>query len=216
VIKDEKETPMKESDLEQLVKEKDIQGLIQALMAEDRHVRIAAVRALGNIGDERAVKPLITVASTDKDCQLDEVQVSDEYALYSYPIRTMALEALGNLVARITDRAIPPIIALHKTGKDWSRITNDLLVRIGSPTVEPLLAALNHPDFSRQIAAIETLGDIGDQRAVEPLIKILSGKKKAFSLQRDAAAEALGKIRDKRADGTLIAPLGDVDAIESK
>ena len=55
-------------------------------------------------------------------------------------------------------------------------------------------------------AAVETLGKIGDTRAVEPLIEVL-GDEEGFE-ERIYAAEALGKIGDTRAVEPLIEVLG--------
>ena len=52
------------------------------------------------------------------------------------------------------------------------------------------------------------LGEIGDSRAVEPLIKALGNKSQDASA-RVYAADALGKIGDSRAVESLIKALGD-------
>lgn len=80
----------------------------------------------------------------------------------------------------------------------------DVLISIGKPAVEPLIAALrdNHPLVRRHAA--EALGEIKDPRAVEPLIAAL---KDTDSLIRRHVVEALGKIADLRAIKPLIAVL---------
>ncbi len=45
----------------------------------------------------------------------------------------------------------------------------DKLAAIGRPAVEPLITALKDPSWRVQWTAAETLGLIGDSRAVEPL-----------------------------------------------
>ncbi|GAI34793.1 unnamed protein product, partial [marine sediment metagenome] len=45
--------------IEKMQAKKDVQGLIKALNHRKENVRREAVIALGNIGDARAVKPLI-------------------------------------------------------------------------------------------------------------------------------------------------------------
>jgi HEAT repeat protein len=44
------------------------------------------------------------------------------------------------------------------------------------PAVESLIAALNHPEWKLQAAAARSLGEIGDPRAAEPLVGLLSGR----------------------------------------
>ncbi len=112
-----------------------------------------------------------------------------------------------------------------------ARAARTRLVEIGAPAVEPLIAVLDRthdlPDLERLKAAgvpeellelapaldpaaareraAYLLGDIGDARAVEPLIA-------AFARERErhiclAIVRALGKIGDPRAVDTLIAAL---------
>lgn len=79
------------------------------------------------------------------------------------------------------------------------------LAKIGTPAVEPLIAALENTDLIYHAA--EALGKIGDRRAVEPLITVLTG---IYEYEHyDSVVRALGEIGDARA----VLPL--VEAIES-
>src|ERR1700730_6296255 len=49
----------------------------------------------------------------------------------------------------------------------------EALVKIGSAAVEPLLATLKDSDSLVQMAVAKALGQIGDARAVEPLIELI-------------------------------------------
>jgi len=82
----------------------------------------------------------------------------------------------------------------------------DALVKLGTPAVEPLVAALKESDKDAGRCAAEALGKIGDVRAVEPLIAALKD-----SEMIEAAADALGKIDGARAVEPLIAALKDSD-----
>ena len=54
-------------DIKKMEKEKDVEGLIEALRHEDNYyVRIDAAKALGEIGDKRAVEPLIQALKDEK------------------------------------------------------------------------------------------------------------------------------------------------------
>ena len=79
-----------------------------------------------------------------------------------------------------------------------------ILVKIGGPAVEPLIAALKDKNDSVRSAAATALGKIKDPRAVEPLIDALKDKNDSI---RSAAATALGIIKDSRAVEPLIASL---------
>jgi HEAT repeat protein len=61
---------------------------------------------------------------------------------------------------------------------------------MGPASVEPLIAALTQP--SRRGLAIAPLGELGDSRAVRPLLDVLSDRDPGV---RSAAARALGEIR---------------------
>jgi len=87
--------------------------------------------------------------------------------------------------------------------------------------VERLISfSLHHPVPSVPPMAAETLGKIGDKRAVEPLMEVLNTSEEPGLLE--AAAEALGKLKDERAvsalfsfmqRGTVAARLKAVDAL---
>jgi HEAT repeat protein len=93
---------------------------------------------------------------------------------------------------------------------DNTKIRHDAaeaLQMVGLPAVEPLISVIKNDQSSPVCdAAIEALGNIGDVRAVEPLIAIL--KQSNYSrIPGDVAAEALGNIGDKRAIDPLISAL---------
>lgn len=70
-------------------------------------------------------------------------------------------------------------------------------------SVEPLVKALNHKNSDVQRGAAEALGDIGDARAVEPLIAVVNNSFE-YSAVRGEAIKALAKIGDTRAVRSLV------------
>ncbi|MBI5417548.1 HEAT repeat domain-containing protein [Candidatus Poribacteria bacterium] len=88
--------------------------------------------------------------------------------------------------------------------KKWA--AKKKLVNIGKEAVESLINVLN--DANAQYYAIRALGEIGDQQAVEPLIKILLDPD---SESRRYAAMALGRIKDRKAIPALNQVLNDED-----
>ncbi|MFN8563580.1 MAG: HEAT repeat domain-containing protein [Anaerolineae bacterium] len=115
---------------------------------------------------------------------------------------------------------VEPLLA-HLYSAD-AREAADRLVALGAPAVEPLIALLSgqHPtpdwtQFEGFGAAPDTnaareraayiLGDIGDPRAVEPLIAAYARESDRYI--RLAAVLALGKIGDPRGLPTLTAAL---------
>lgn len=195
----------------------DIKGLIKALgYRSDGNVREAAAKALGEIGKPLAVEPLIAAVMDEK-----------------WQVRIAAVGAL----ARIGDtRAVEPLIAaLKHIGPSVRLAAAEALGQIGDArAVEPLIAALKDQERDVRRAAADALAELGwqpDQAmagtdywiakgqwekcveigalAVEPLITVL---KDGASSERQAAAEALGQIRDARAVDPLTASLKSLNA----
>ena len=192
-----------------------IDEILRDLEHQDWRVRHAACRALGQLGDLRAVELLIArLGDGDPD------------------VREAAYEAL----VQIGEPAVERLIRALGYWESWVRkAACEALGRIGKPAVEPLIRALGDRDsWVRKAAceALEALGEgrlaravlgaleeeekarnelallakEGDTRAVEPLIKALEDEKWPV---RKAACEALGRIGDPRAVKPLIKALGD-------
>jgi len=94
---------------------------------------------------------------------------------------------------------------LGKKSLDHERATS-ALVKIGEPSVKPLLKSLYHDDRVARCRVAQALGKIGGVRVTEPLIQDLKDEDKRV---RERAVEALGDIRDVRAVEPLIQTLKD-------
>jgi len=175
-------------DIDKLERRKDVKNLITALWHKDWDVRKQAVKALGNIGDSRAVEPLIKALG-------DNIE----------RIRWRAARALGE----IGDvRAVEPLAKALGDSDKVRRYATEALGRISdSRVVEPLIEALVDSKNQVRRYAAEALGRTGDLRAVEPLIKALEVDSNEYA--RRYAAEALGEIGDPRAVKSLINALAD-------
>lgn len=124
----------------------------------------------------------------------------------------IASEARDTLV-KIGKPAVIPLIAyLKKDLKDQPQLRprvnrnrrvlrNGRSLRLTYPTIPGSI-------FSKPYLAIEALGDIGDSRAVEPLLDYMENAGKSCS---PSVAEALGKLGDKRAARPLIARLDQTE-----
>jgi HEAT repeat protein len=138
---------------------KHVNSLIKVLKYKrDPSVRRSAAKALGRIGDKRAVEPLIQALKDENYC-----------------VREEAAWALGDIG---DTRAVEPLIQSLKeidTDRDVRHSAAGALGRIGDKrAVEPLLLALkdkNNQNVQRQAAW--SLGQIRDERAIKPLILIL-------------------------------------------
>ena len=183
-----------------------VKGLIKALGYKDWFIRNSAAEALGEIGDVRAVEPLIA-ALIDPNGDIRRASAS-------------ALGKIGDV------RAVEPLIAVLKINSvskdaakaldtlEWTpdegeagayylaaKLQWDKCVQIGSLAVEPLITMLGDSDENIRRASASALGEIGDARAVKPLIAVLVDRDENV---RRASADALGKIGDVRAVMPLI------------
>jgi len=170
-------------------------ALIQALKNENKDIRAESARALRLIGDTTAIEPLAQ-ALRDEDKN----------------VRRNVVESLGQLGWLPRDDAEKAHYLIAKGDQDG-------LVALGEKAVEPLIWALGYPDHEIRLWAPKVLGEIGDTRAVEPLILHLEGKlprghaiwscpSVASEGAKANTAEALGSIGDARAVDPLIDALG--------
>jgi HEAT repeat protein len=217
-------------DIEKLKAKGDIKGLVKALsyfgssldfrnremdkIREASAVRRAAARALGQVGDPRAVEPLIATLEHWGDAD----------------VRKAAAEAL----VKIGAPAVEPLIAALKDEVEWVRKAAAwALVKIGAPAVEPLIAALKDGDKGVRRAAAEVLDELKWQPGCDeagayywttkrqwnecvkigaPAVEPLSAALKDWDADvRRAAAWALGQIGDARAVEPLSVALRDAD-----
>lgn len=157
-----------------------VDTLIAAL--QDRWLGRAAAEALGELRDPRAVEPLLAL-----------MRASDVHG------RRDAAQALGKIGAP----AVGPLMATLRDGNDdvrraaadaldvagwkpdasesgaWYRISKREVYKcaqLGTPAVEPLVAALKDGASDVRRDAAHALGAIGDARAVEPLNAIVSAE----------------------------------------
>lgn len=133
---------MGKPNIEKLTQKRDVEGLIKALKDKDETVRWRAAWALGEIGDARAVEPLIQ-------------------ALKDKGVRGNAAEALG----KIKDtKAVEPLIqALKDIGVEAA----EALINIGDErAVDPLIQYLKGADEAYRWRAqrlFEGMGEIPDK-----------------------------------------------------
>jgi HEAT repeat protein len=93
-------------------------------------------------------------------------------------------------------------VAALKTDPDMSR-------RLGHRAVEPLLDKLKDEDAQVRENAVTVLGQVGDDRAIEPLAKVL--KHDPVATVRWRAADALAALKEPEAIEPLLAALNDSD-----
>jgi HEAT repeat protein len=231
------------------VEQPDVQALIAALGDENASARSDAAVALGALGDPRAVDAL--VAALDDEYPFVRVSAAEALGAIGEPEAVPALivalgrsatstgEALGDVqaatagaLAAIGDpRAVKPLV--RYAAKEW--VADDvvpLLVQMGKPAVKPLIAILGERRGRQAEVAAQALGEIGDARAIKPLVAygakngevagaalVAIGKPAVLPLVnalddedvsvRRTAADTLGKIGDRRAVKGLRGALAD-------
>ena len=169
--------------------------LINVLSDGDQYVRRASVVALGQIGDTRAVEPLLEALKdpTDDVCKAAAValgQIKDD-------------STLDALIAKLPTVDENVVLALDeigwKPGRDEASVWYWLVkgdvekcVAIGAGAVDILITALNVSDEKTNIIAAQALEELGDLRAVEPLIIALDGP------AAESAARALASLYKSR------------------
>jgi HEAT repeat protein len=163
--------------------------LIAAIKDKDKYVRESAATSLGDLGDKRALRPLIQA-----------LRGGDE------SMRRTAEKALLSL----GEAVIEELVGLLQDA-DWDvrwRAVHVLGATRNKAACDPLIARLRDENrYVREAAAI-ALGEIADGCAVKPLIAALQDENKYV---REEAAAALAEMKDKRSLGPLIKALHDKD-----
>ncbi len=182
------------------------------LRARDSNVRQAAAKALGQLGDARAVNPLCArlgdrVPDVRQAVVTALVKLGGARAVeplcarlgnWDSDVRRAAAEVLGQLgwKAERTETAIWWAIAIG----DWSAAVLQL-----PEAVEPLCARLGDRDSGVRQAAATALGQLGDARAVAPLCSCLQDRADSV---RQTTVMALRTLNSRAALPALRARLG--------
>ncbi len=142
--------------------------------------KLRAIRALGEVGDERAVEELLEALGDDDP----DVARAASYAIVlrdpDYACERLA-EALASPNRRLAETAAAT------------------LVRMGKQVVEPLMGQLESSSVLARRLAAESLGSVGEADVFEALLTRLEGEPDPEV--RTAMAEALARI-----DGEAAAP----------
>jgi HEAT repeat protein len=224
--------PEETTDPKDAEKEEKLQELIEKLKDKDIKTRCDAAKALGALGDVKAVNPLIKALKDESYYEGTRITRKIGAKAIRFRVTRFAAEALG----KIGDtKAVQPLIEVLKDS-DWRIRLSAMLALgdIGDPAaVNPLLEAAKNQRGARFIYddravlalakigktgvpaliaalkrpdvasfAVRALQRIKDRRAVEPLIEALQDRHVAIY-----AARALGAIGDKKAVEPLIKAL---------
>lgn len=174
----------------------------------DGYTQVAAVDALGRIGDPAAVDTLVTVATGDK--------------VEPFTARK-ALLALGRIGDAKASGAVLKMLFEERSGVSFFPEAAFAAVQIGPPMAAPLLDVLEGKDaalgtWAREHGVVQgalyaksaqLLGDVGGAQAVPALVKKLGyqdSDPRLATFVHVFAAESLGRMRAKEA----VRPLADL------
>lgn len=172
--------------------------LRRALKHPSARVRAYAVSFLAQHGEEAAFGPAVELLK-DSDFQN----------------RAFAIGALSDLGGAA---ALPHLVDVLRNWRDWGLIDNLALTeaayalgKLRDPRgVEALIQVLeSDPETNLKRAVIVALGESGDARAVQPLLRLVKDRE-GFWLSE--AASALANLRAVRAVETFVANLKDWDS----
>ncbi len=154
------------------------------------HVRSAAFKAIGWIGGEQALDPLFS--------GLDD------------PYPDVRQAALGAIVLSPTSEVIARLRAdLHHKLPMRQIMAAQALGWIGETSVvEPLIDALNHPEWEIRKSAVESLGRIAEKSAIEHIKTMLNDEEAQV---RKAALDAIVAIAGPDAHDAILCLLNDED-----
>ncbi len=149
--------------------------------------RRALVEALGQIGGEKVISPLLN-ALGDPDSS----------------VKVAAIEALKELR---DSRAVQPLIVCIKDKDPSVRATAASALGVfGSSGVTPLTKALADGHWAVRKAAVEAFGRIKEVGQIDSVVKLLRDPDHDV---RETACQALGKIRSPRGIPALVVALTD-------
>jgi HEAT repeat protein len=208
--------------------------LIKSLSSNDASTRQQSAHILGEHREPRAIEALSALLLDDPDMGVRQQaawalgQIGDPHAvevlIHALHVPDLQVRQIaGKALAQLGDpRAVEPLIeALMDSHSDVRSQAAFALNKIGAPAVEPLIAALRHPNPAVRWSVARILGSIGDARALPeldraaredntpvPLSSLPDTVKSTQPLANvaQAAGKAAEKIRQGKSTGVLKPP----------
>ncbi|TAL12498.1 MAG: HEAT repeat domain-containing protein [Nitrospirae bacterium] len=197
--------PVEEKAPEPKVKD-EVEIQIDLLKEKDWFRRKEAAITLGEMGDERAVAPLIAALRDDewnvREAAEDSLAMIGSPAvepliksLREYQTRRYVIKVLG----RIKDERVLDPLFVQLRNEEFKDDATAALVEVGLPAVERLTAVLNDKDKNVRKHAVLALGAIGLPEAVELLIEATKDDEWEVRMAAIAGLDGIGDDRGKPA-----------------
>ncbi len=180
-----------------------VKPLIEALRTNDLYALRLGVRILGLIGDERALSPLVKLSS-HPDWKVRSVVAFALGRIGKKRATSVLISALRDSVDLVRksaavglgelndERAISSL--LRSLSDPFYAVRNAAaqdLAKLGGSVLDSLLTILQEPPGEGRYFVIQVLGEIGNKRALKPLVSLLQARDWAT---RAFAAQAIGGI----------------------
>ncbi len=184
-------SPMAETTSEKIdlshFRDSSFDALIQLLGDKRTIIHVMAINQLGDLGDKRAVKPILSQASVD-----------DSESVWE---RTMV--TLGKIGG---DEAIENLISILVEQENHRVWASRALVVIGEPALDSLFPLIGDEDENVSIAVVKIIDDIGEARSFEILSQAIEDKRPSVQA---SIIRALGGLSNKQVYDTLVEKLQD-------
>jgi HEAT repeat protein len=188
-------------------------GLLNALQDDDKRIRSGAKHLIKHNEDPDAVASVFALVEDEKAGHRDGVIRALHYVRNKKTLCPL-IAALGSHHPHVRECALEiledhhwsPSSEVDKanfliTRKDWRKFNE-----LGADALPALCGALEDDDRQVRRHAVETIGRIGDIKALDPVVGALTDE---YGLVRILAIEALGKIGTMRAMHPLFGMLND-------
>lgn len=202
--------PVAEKVAEPKVKD-EVEIQIDLLKEKDWFRRKEAAVTLGEMGDERAVAPLI-VALRDDEWNVRE-SAEDALTMIGSPAVEPLIKALREyqtrryvikVLGRIKDERVLDPLFVQLRNEEFKDDATAALVEVGLPAVERLTAVLNDKDTNVRKHAAQALGAIGLPEAVDLLIEATKDDEWEVRMSAIAGLDQIGDVRGKPAIKALV------------
>ncbi len=163
-----------------------VPALVEALKDESTDVRRNAAESLGRLGDERALRPLLTLTNERNEKDEWVREVADE---------SVALIRLKTAAPKLPDDTALALL-VTALGSRWSLVRKsacEALSKAGPSAVQPLAATLTDLDPEVRRAAAASLGEIANAPALAALEDALG--KESEKAVKDELQKAIERAR---------------------